>query len=69
VDDLSKVLFIYLLVILIWLVVAIFALISIVKRTDITMPMKIFWCIVIVMAPVLGLVIYLVYNHHQEKRV
>lgn len=68
-DELSNLLIIYLLIVLIWLVVAVFALISIVKRQDMRMPLKIFWCTVIVIAPIVGLVIYLVYSYSKEKRV
>jgi hypothetical protein len=68
-DDLSNVLIIYLGVVLIWLVVAIFALMSILKRKDMTMPLKVVWCAVIVFAPLIGLVIYLIYNYNKEKQV
>ena len=68
-DDLSNVLFIYLLVVLIWLIVAVVALMSIIKRKDMAILLKIFWCAIIVLAPVVGLVIYLVYKYNEEKRV
>lgn len=68
-DDLSNVVIIYLLLVLVWLIVAVFLLISILKRKDMKTPMKIFWCVVIVMAPIVGLVIYLVYNYNRERQV
>lgn len=67
-DDLSDILLIYLIVVLIWLVVASFTLIGIVKRTDMKLPLKISWCLLIVIAPVLGLIIYLIYNHNRDMR-
>lgn len=68
-DDLSDILLIYLIVVLIWLVVASFTLISIMKRKDMAFILKIFWSAVIVLAPVLGLVAYLVYNYNRENKI
>jgi len=68
-DDLSTVLNIYLMVVLVWLIVAAFSLISVIKRKDFKIATKILWCAVIILTPVLGLVIYLVYNYQKEKQV
>ena len=67
-DDLSGLLQVYLIVVLIWLIVASFTLISIVKRKDIPALNKICWCMLIVLAPVVGLIIYLVYNYNRENK-
>jgi len=67
-DDLSDILLIYLIVVLIWLVVASFTLISIVKRKDMRLPIKILWCALIIAAPVIGLIIYLVYSYNRDMR-
>ena len=67
-DDLSDILVIYLIVVLIWLVVASFTLISIIKKKEMLLPLKIFWCALIIAAPVLGLIIYLIYNYNKENR-
>lgn len=68
-DDLSGILLIYLIVVLVWLLVASFTLISILKRKDMMLPVKILWSAVVVIVPVVGLIIYLIYNYNKENRV
>ena len=46
----------------VWLIVLIIALVSLWKRRDIMMPVRIFWMLVIFIAPVLGLVFYLLFG-------
>jgi ABC-type transport system involved in multi-copper enzyme maturation permease subunit len=46
----------------VWLIVLIIALVSLWKRRDIIMPVRIFWMLVIFIAPVLGLVFYLLFG-------
>lgn len=47
-------------VVLIWIVVLIVSIASLFKRTDIALPMKVIWLLLILMFPVLGLIVYLV---------
>ncbi len=67
--DLSNMFFIYLIVVFVWLVVASFTLVSIVKKNQMGLPVKVFWFAFIVAAPVLGLMIYLIYHYYMENRV
>ncbi len=46
------------LLILIWLIVLATSILGLVKRKDISLPVKIFWALVISVAPVIGLIIY-----------
>ncbi len=46
----------------VWLLVLIIALVSLWKRHDTIMPVRIFWMLVIFVAPVIGLVFYLVFG-------
>jgi hypothetical protein len=66
-DELSDILFIYLIVVLVWLVIASFTLISIARQPKMNVLLKIFWCAIIITAPVLGLVIYLAYKHNRQE--
>ncbi|EHQ28172.1 PLDc N-terminal domain-containing protein [Mucilaginibacter paludis] len=56
-----------LIILLIWLIVLVFSLVSLSRRRDIFTPVKVFWAAIILFAPVAGLVVYLVYG--PKKRV
>jgi hypothetical protein len=47
-------------VIFIWLIILIVSIASLFKRTDIALPMKVIWLLLILMFPVLGLIVYLI---------
>lgn len=59
----------YLAVVIIWFVTLIIVIITLTKRTDILTPVKIFWGFIIFIAPVLGLIIYLVYGLKRKKKL
>jgi hypothetical protein len=58
---------VFLIIVLIWAVVLIISLVTLSRRRDIFMPVKIFWSVVIVIAPFAGLLVYLIYG--PKKRV
>lgn len=45
--------------IIIWFIILVISLVTLIKRSDILFPVKIFWAAVIFFAPVIGLIIYL----------
>jgi hypothetical protein len=47
-------------IIFIWLIILIVTIASLFKRTDIALPMKVIWLLLILMFPVLGLIVYLI---------
>jgi uncharacterized membrane protein YhaH (DUF805 family) len=60
-------LWVFLLLMLIWLVVLATSIIGLVKRRDISLPAKIFWALVISLAPVVGLIIYVLIGRPARK--
>ena len=59
----SSVLFnVFLMVLLVWVVVLTVVLITLSKRKDVALPIKLFWSAVIVFAPFAGLLVYLIYG-------
>ena len=54
---------------LFWLVVLITSINGLVRRSDISLPVKIFWGIVISAAPVIGLIIYILVGRRSRSRV
>ncbi|RKR81739.1 phospholipase D-like protein [Mucilaginibacter gracilis] len=58
----SVLLNIFFVAVLVWVAVLVIALVSLARRNDIFMPVKIFWSAVIVFAPLAGLLAYLVYG-------
>lgn len=68
-DELSNALLLYLAVMLIWLIVASFPLVQIIRSPDTSLAARIFWSALVIIAPVIGLVIYLVYRHQRDRRV
>jgi hypothetical protein len=55
------------LLLLLWLVVLFTSIRSLVNRTDIGLGLKIFWAIIISLAPVLGLIAYVVIGRKPRK--
>jgi hypothetical protein len=47
-------------VVFIWLIILIVTIASLFKRTDIALPMKVIWLLLILMFPVLGLIVYII---------
>ena len=65
-DFFSTLLGIYALLVGIWLLILVITLIVIYKRRDMRKPEKIFWTVVILMAPVLGLVCFLIWGKKRQ---
>jgi len=53
---------IFIIVLLVWVVVLAVVLISLSRRKDILMPVRLFWSAVIVFAPFAGLLVYFIYG-------
>lgn len=53
--------------IVIWLIVFIICLLSVSRRTDIGLPVKLFWAAIIFLAPVIGLVFYIIFGFPKNK--
>ncbi|RFM27761.1 hypothetical protein [Deminuibacter soli] len=66
--DLSNTLMnIFLVLGLVWLVVLIAAIVSLYRRTDMLMPVKLFWAIILLVAPVIGLLFYVVVTTKKRR--
>ncbi|QQL48383.1 PLDc N-terminal domain-containing protein [Mucilaginibacter ginkgonis] len=59
---------IFIALILLWLVVLIISILTLTKRKDIAMPVKAFWSAVLFMAPVVGLIFYLIYGLRGNRK-
>ena len=59
----------YLIIIAIWIITIIIVLITLFKRNDILFPVKIFWGAIIFIAPLLGLIIYLIAGLPKRKKL
>ena len=59
----------YLILVGLWLITLIIVLITLFKRKDILLPVKIFWAVIIFIAPVIGLVIYLLKGLPKRKKL
>jgi hypothetical protein len=59
----------YLILVGIWLLTIIIVFVTLFKRKDIPMPVKIFWAIIIFVAPVIGLIIYLLVGLQKRKKL
>jgi hypothetical protein len=51
-----------------WLIVLVVVLITLYKRRDMELPVKIFWGLVIFFAPLIGLILYLIFGAGKRKR-
>ena len=59
----------YLILIGLWLIVLIIVLITLFNRKDIPLPVKLFWTIIIFIAPVIGLILYLILGVSNKKKL
>jgi hypothetical protein len=60
-------LWVVLLLVILWLVVLFTSIKGLISRTDISLGMKIIWAIVISIAPVLGLIFYVIVGRKARK--
>ena len=59
---------IVLIAILVWLVALIAAIVTLSKRHDVPVPVKVFWAAVIFFAPLVGLILYLAFSFKKNDR-
>lgn len=65
----STLLNVFLILLFVWFIVLVISLITLLKRTDILFPIKIFWAAIIFFAPVVGLIFYLLSGAKKNKRL
>ena len=58
----------YLILVALWLLTIIIVFVTLFKRKDIPMPVKIVWAIIIFVAPVIGLIVYLIVGLQKRKK-
>jgi FtsH-binding integral membrane protein len=66
-DFTSAAIWVVILLVIIWLVVLATSIYGLVKRNDISFPVKIFWALVISLAPVVGLIIYVLVGRKARR--
>ena len=59
----------YLILVALWLLTIIIVFVTLFKRKDILMPVKIVWAIIIFVAPVIGLIVYLIVGLQKRKKL
>ena len=59
----------YLIIVALWLLTIIIVFVTLFKRKNILMPVKIFWAIIIFVAPVIGLIVYLIVGLQKRKKL
>lgn len=59
----------YLILVGLWLITIIIVLVTLFKRKDTVLPVKIFWTAIIFIAPVIGLIFYLVLGLPKRKKL
>ena len=59
----------YLVLVGLWLITIIIVLITLFRRKDILLPVKIFWGFIIFIAPVIGLILYLILGLPKRKKL
>ncbi len=59
----------YLILVGLWLITVIIVLVTLFKRNDIIIPVKIFWAAIIFIAPVIGLIFYLILGLPKRKKL
>lgn len=64
----STLLNIFIALFLLWLVVLIISIYTLFRRRDILLPVKAFWAAVLFLAPVVGLIFYLIYGVRKNTR-
>ena len=58
----------YLIIVALWLLTIIIVFVTLFKRKDIPMPVKIVWAIIIFVAPVIGLIVYIIVGLQKRKK-
>ena len=66
-DFTGAALWVVLLLVILWLVVLFTSIKGLISRTDILLPVKIFWAILISLAPVIGLILYVIVGRRAKK--
>jgi glucan phosphoethanolaminetransferase (alkaline phosphatase superfamily) len=59
----------YLALVIIWAATLVTVLIILLKRKDVSMPEKVFWAVIIFIAPVIGLIFYLIFGLRGKKKL
>ena len=59
----------YLALVIIWLVTLLIVLVTLFRRRDILLPVKLFWAVVIFIAPLIGLIFYLIFGLPKRKKL
>ena len=59
----------YLILVGLWLITIIIVLITLFRRKDILLPVKIFWGFIIFIAPVIGLILYIILGLPKRKKL
>ena len=59
----------YLILVALWLITLVIVLVNLFNRKDILFPVKIFWGVIIFIAPVLGLICYLFLGLPKRKKL
>ena len=67
-DFTGTALWIVLILCLFWLIILVTSINGLVKRKDISLPLKIFWGVVISLAPVLGLIVYVLIGRSTARQ-
>lgn len=52
---------------IVWLLVLIISLLTLSLRKDMLMPVKAFWAAIIIIAPIAGLIVYLIYGTRRNR--
>jgi hypothetical protein len=68
-DILSDVLRGYLVLVIIWLITLIMVLVILLKRKDTDPVHKLFWAVIIFIAPVIGLIFYLIFGLRKRQKL
>jgi len=67
-DFTGTALWIVLILCLFWLIILVTSINGLVKRKDISLPLKIFWGVVISLVPVLGLIVYVLIGRSTARQ-
>ena len=59
----------YLILVGLWVITIIIVLVTLFKRPDVQRPVKIFWAVIIFIAPVIGLIFYLLLGLPKRKKL
>ena len=59
----------YLVLVLIWLLTLVIILVTLFRRKDILLPVKLFWAVVMFVAPLIGLIFYLIFGLQGRKKL